>query len=71
MSVSGARSIWVRHDVENFKKRLQALEAKVAAEGVLLTDSQIAALERKSWMMKLAVKSRPTKVFDLMLQVVL
>ena len=47
MSGSGVRSIWVRHGVENFKKRLQALEAKVAAEGTLLTDSQITALERK------------------------
>lgn len=47
VSGSGVRSIWVRHGVENFKKRLQALEAKVAEEGILLTDSQIAALERK------------------------
>jgi len=47
VSGSGVRSIWVRHGVENFKKRLQALEAKVAAEGILLTDNQIAALERK------------------------
>lgn len=47
VSGSGVRSIWVRHGVENFKKRLHALEAKVASEGILLTDSQIAALERK------------------------
>lgn len=47
VSGSGVRSIWVRHGVENFKKRLQALEAKVATEGILLTDNQIAALERK------------------------
>lgn len=47
VSGSGVRSIWVRHGVENFKKRLRALEAKVAEEGILLTDSQIAALERK------------------------
>lgn len=47
VSGSGVRSIWVRHGVENFKKRLHALEAKVSAEGILLTDSQIAALERK------------------------
>lgn len=47
ISGSGVRSIWVRHGVENFKKRLRALEAKVASEGILLTDSQIAALERK------------------------
>lgn len=47
ISGSGVRSIWLRHGVENFKKRLQALEAKVAKDGILLTDSQIAALERK------------------------
>lgn len=47
VSGSGVRSIWLRHGVENFKKRLQALEAKVAKDGILLTDSQIAALERK------------------------
>ena len=47
VSGSGVRSIWLRHGVESFKKRLQALEAKVANEGILLTDSQIAALERK------------------------
>lgn len=44
---SGVRSIWLRHGVESFKKRLQALEEKVAKEGILLTDNQIAALERK------------------------
>lgn len=47
ISGSGVRSIWLRHGVESFKKRLQALEEKVAKEGILLTDSQIAALERK------------------------
>lgn len=47
VSGSGVRSIWLRHGVESFKKRLQALEEKVANEGILLTDNQIAALERK------------------------
>lgn len=47
VSGSGVRSIWLRHGVESFKKRLQALEEKIANEGILLTDSQIAALERK------------------------
>lgn len=47
VSGSGVRSIWLRHDLENFKKRLKALEAKVAQEGIQLNDQQIAALERK------------------------
>jgi len=41
------RSIWLRHKLENFKCRLKALEAKVANEGIALSDEQIAALERK------------------------
>ena len=47
VSGSGVRSIWLRHDLENFKKRLKALEGKVASEGIIITDSQIAALETK------------------------
>ena len=47
VSGSGVRSIWLRHKLENFKGRLSALEAKVANEGLVLSDAQIAALERK------------------------
>ena len=47
VSGSGVRSIWLRHNLENFKKRLKALEIKVAQEGIQLNDQQIAALERK------------------------
>lgn len=46
VSASGVRSVWVRHDLESFKKRLKALEAKVAQEGILLTEEQLQALER-------------------------
>lgn len=48
ISGSGVRSVWLRHNLENIKKRLKALEDKVAQEGIELTDSQIAALERKA-----------------------
>ena len=46
LSPGGVRSVWLRHDLETFKKRLKALEARTAQQGLILTDEQLAALER-------------------------
>ncbi len=49
VSPSGVRSVWLRYNLANFKDRLKALEDKVASEGIILTESQVAALEKKKF----------------------
>jgi transposase InsO family protein len=49
VSVSPAtvRNIWIRNGLETFKKRLSALEVKMAKENLILTEDQLKAMERK------------------------
>ncbi len=47
ISAGGIRSVWLRHNLEVFGKRLQNLEERMAKESMILTEAQLMALERK------------------------
>jgi transposase InsO family protein len=47
ISAGGIRSVWLRHNLELFEKRLQNLEERMAKESMILTEAQLMALERK------------------------
>lgn len=46
VSQSGVRCVWLRNNLETFQKRLKALEKKSAEEGLVLSESQLTALEK-------------------------
>lgn len=45
ISGSGVRSIWQRHNLESFLKRLNALEERFARGDIALNEALIAALD--------------------------
>lgn len=47
VSSGGVRGVWLRNNLETFKKRLKFVEERSAKEGLVLTEAQVRAMEKK------------------------
>ena len=47
LSPAGVRCVWLRHGLATFRHRLLALEKHVAQTGTILSEAQVAALDKK------------------------
>lgn len=55
ISPTGVRSVWLRHELQTFQKRLKALEAEAAKNQLILTEEQVRAL-KKARQMQISVR---------------